>query len=68
MENIKIISSFDNVLIKLLVFSTDECFSIIKTLVISIKELENQLMFVTIINGCSWHWYTFCIIILAIIN
>ena len=29
MENIKIISSFDNVLIKLLVFSTDECFSII---------------------------------------
>ena len=40
MENIKIIS-FHNMLIKLLVFSTDDCFSIIKMLVISIKEQEN---------------------------
>ena len=41
MENIKIIISFHNMLIKVLVFSTDDCFSIIKMLVISIKEQEN---------------------------
>ena len=40
MENIKIIS-FHNMLIKVLVFSTDDSFSIIKILVISIKEQEN---------------------------
>ena len=41
MENIKIIISFHSMLIKVLVFSTDDCFSIIKMLVISIKESEN---------------------------
>ena len=40
-ENKKIIISFHNMLIKVLVFSTDDCFSIIKMLVISIKEQEN---------------------------
>ena len=41
MENIKMIISFHNMLFKVLVFSTDDCFSIIKMLVISIKEQEN---------------------------
>ena len=40
MENIKIIS-FHNMPIKVLFFSTDDCFSIIKMLVISIKKQEN---------------------------
>ena len=66
MENLKIIISFHNMLFEVLVFSTDDCFSIM--LVISIKEQENKSMFVTIINGCSWHWYSLCIIIAVIIN
>ena len=41
MENIKIIISFHNMLFKVLVFSTDDCFSIIKMLFISIKAQEN---------------------------
>ena len=40
-ENKKIIISFHNMLIKVLVFSNDDCFSIIKMLVFSIKEQEN---------------------------
>ena len=41
MKNIKIIISIHNMLIKVLAFSTDNCFSIVKMLVISIKEQEN---------------------------